>query len=132
MNHDPLDACFAQDKLDTLFPPERADQFFEALLGDAAEGAYDIRLTYQGRDRDHLCFFFELHQRSGRCLACNLTYGLPQVFARHPVIAVNQIVEKLTALMGDHGRCGEWQLTATKEIDKQLHSVPLIVEIEPN
>jgi hypothetical protein len=38
---------FSQDKLDSLLPLERSNQFFEALFGDSDEGAYDIRLVFK-------------------------------------------------------------------------------------
>ena len=39
-----FDSILTQEFLDELLPPERSDQFFDALYGDASEGAYDIRL----------------------------------------------------------------------------------------
>ena len=60
----------------------RTDEFFEALYGDAAEGPYDILLKFKGENKNTLHFEFQLKQRPGRCLACNLTYGLPVVFSR--------------------------------------------------
>ena len=64
-------ALFSQDKLDSLFPLERSNAFFEALFGDSDEGAYDIRLTFKECQNTKLLFALELHQRPGRCLACN-------------------------------------------------------------
>ena len=70
---DQFKSIFTQDKLDAIFPPERTDQFFDALFGDATEGAYDIRLAFDQALENQLQFNLELHQRPGRCLACNLT-----------------------------------------------------------
>ena len=79
-----LDKAF----LDSVFPPERTEAFFDALFGGAEEGAYDIVLVCRSEGEGKAELAFELHQRPGKCLACNLTYGLPQVFQRHPVLNV--------------------------------------------
>lgn len=73
---------FTPECLNDLFPIQRTNDFFDALFGDAEEGAYDIRLVVDPEESDdgELHFYFELHQRAGRCLVCSLTYGLPQVF----------------------------------------------------
>ena len=127
---DRFKAIFSQDKLDALFPPERTIQFFEALFGDNDEGAYDIRLTFKAATDNQLLFDFELRQRRGRCLACNLTYGLPQVFQRHPIIDAQGVVTRLCELMNGEGRCGQWQLGKAKEISRELHAVPLIIDLD--
>ena len=72
-----LDKAF----LESVFPPERTEAFFDALFGGAEEGAYDIVLVCRSEGEGKAELAFELHQRPGKCLACNLTYGLPQVFA---------------------------------------------------
>ena len=36
---------FTPECLNEVFPPERTDQFFDALFGDPDEGAYDIRMS---------------------------------------------------------------------------------------
>jgi hypothetical protein len=120
---------FSQETLDSLFPLERANQFFEALFGDSDEGAYDIRLAFKSNQADTLLFEFELHQRPGKCLACNLTYGLPKVFSRHPVIDINGIVNQLDRLLDGRGRCGQWQLGSVREVSKELHVIPLSIDI---
>ena len=77
-----------------LMPPERTNEFFEALFGDAGEGSYDIELQYNGSSGKRIQFDFLLRERPGHCLACNLTQGLPQVFSRHPLLNVEGIVGK--------------------------------------
>lgn len=124
-------AClFNQDKLDAIFPPERSNQFFDALFGDPDEGAFDIRLAFNKVQDHQLHFNFELHQRPGRCLACNLTYGLPKVFERHPIINVNGLVEQINGLMNGNGRCTGWKLGRSREISRRMHVVPLIIDVE--
>ncbi len=123
-------SIFTQDKLNNLFPEGRSNAFFEALLGDATEGAYDIRLTYDTCQEARLVFNFELHQRPGKCLACNLTYGLPKVFSRHPVIDIPGVVQQIDTLLNDRASCGDWELGNTREIKRGLHKVPLIIKLE--
>jgi len=120
---------FSREKLDQLFPAERADMFFDALLGDSEEGAYDIRLTFNAYRDGQLLFNLELHRRPNKCLACNLTYGLPTVFARHPVINIKGLVDDICAVMKGHGRCANWKLGATSERSGSLHVVPLIIDV---
>lgn len=121
---------FSQDTLDSLFPLERSDQFFEALFGDSDEGAYDIRLVFKTNQSDTLLFELELHQRPGKCLACHLTYGLPKVFARHPIIDINGIVAQLNQLLGGQTHCKQWQLGRVREVSRQLHVVPLMIDMD--
>ena len=122
---------FSQDTLNSLFPLERSDQFFEALFGDADEGAYDIRLAFKEIQTDTLLFEIELHQRPGKCLACNLTYGLPQVFSRHPIIDIDGLVAQLDQLLDGQARCKSWQLGRVREVSRQLHVLPLMIDLEP-
>ena len=127
---DPFAALFTPEKLQELFPAERADRFFDALLGDAKEGAYDIRLVYDVFRERQLRFALELRQRPRKCLACNLTYGLPTVFSRHPIIDIKGLVAAISGLLDGQGRCKGWKLGATVEKSRQLHVVPLIIDIE--
>ena len=121
---------FDQSTLKDIFPSDRADDFFEALLGAASEGAYDINLIFKEKNQDHLDFEFHLEQRPGKCLACNLTYGLPQVFSRHPVIDIKGIVAKIDGKLNGTERCADWKLGATREISKELHIIPLTIYLK--
>ena len=127
---DTFAALFTPDKLQELFPADRADRFFDALLGDPKEGAYDIRLSYDGLHEGQLRFALELHQRPRKCLACNLTYGLPTVFSRHPIIDIKGLVAAIAQLLDGQGRCKDWKLGATVEKSRQLHVVPLLIDLE--
>ncbi|NLY40127.1 MAG: pancreas/duodenum homeobox protein 1 [Desulfovibrionales bacterium] len=118
---------FSAQYLDELFPASKTDQFFAALYGDAEDGAYDIRLRFTTQTATELIFHFELHQRPGMCLACNLTYGLPQVFARHPLLAVNTLVEALGQRAGVQP--DSWRLLPTKEVRRELHIIPLAINV---
>ena len=121
---------FTKKSLETIFPKERSDQFFENLYGDSSEGAYDIRLEFSGYKDDSLNFEFHLIQRPGKCLACNLTYGLPQVFVRHPVINIKGMIEDFGNLLKGRATCGIWEIGRTKEVSNKLHIVPLVVSIQ--
>jgi hypothetical protein len=120
---------FTPKVLAGIFPPGRADEFFEALFGDASEGAYDITLVYRGYQPAERKLLFELHlsERPGKCLACNLTYGLPEVFSRHPLLNIKGIADELAALLGKKVR--EWRLGTTESRSKQLHVIPLTIDL---
>ena len=116
-----IDQLFPETVLKQLFPAERADDFFEALYGDASEGAYDIAFSFQGLKKDTFEFSFDLHRRPGKCLACNLTYGLPQVFSRHPIINIRGLVLDIEKRLADKATCSRWELGETREISSDLH-----------
>ena len=122
---------FSRTTLRELFPQERTDAFFDALFGDASEGAYDIELSFDRYDRAarNLRFLLNLRERPGRCLACNLTYGLPEVFARHPVIDLKGLVRDIEGRPGGEMVCGDWRLGRTVQQDNALHSIPLEIEV---
>lgn len=131
MTSDPYKDIFTPATLSELFPAERSNSFFEALYGDPEEGAYDIELAYQGyapKSRS-LHFIFNLKERPGKCLACHLTHGLPEVFSRHPVIGIATLVAKINGLLGDQAQCGDWQLGATQNLSRQLSGVPLLIKL---
>jgi len=124
-------AIFTREVLDDLLPPQRSDEFFEALYGDPDEGAYDIRLAFKDYDADRqvLAFELQLHERPGKCLACNLTYGLPQVFSRHPLINISGMVNKVEELLGGDTKCTEWQLGSTRTQSDRMHVIPLTIQL---
>jgi hypothetical protein len=121
---------FTRDTLDRLFPAERSDQFFEALLGDASEGAYDISLEFAGAPNlNSLDFELHLKQRPGQCLACNLTYGLPEVFSRHPMINIAGVAAGVALLVDHPADKVQWKLGATKSTSSALHIIPLKITL---
>lgn len=125
-----LKDLFTQEDLEKLFPKGRAAAFFESLFGDAEEGAFDIGLAYKAHRGNELHFEFQLRQRPGKCLACNLTYGLPQVFKRHPVIDVGGLADEIGNRLNGKFRCGQWKLGATRELSNDLHVIPLVLTLE--
>ncbi len=124
-----IDTLFTSETLQQLFPKERANDFFEALFGDASEGAYDIELVYGGSNEQRLIMELHLHERPGCCLACNLTQGLPQVFSRHPIINVSGIVADVDKLLGASTTCKEWSLGYTEQRSKELHVIPINITL---
>ncbi|WP_136798751.1 MULTISPECIES: pancreas/duodenum homeobox protein 1 [Desulfosediminicola] len=129
MATDTYTTIFTPETLSSLFPKDRADEFFDALFGDASEGAYDIALGFRGADKSNLVMELLLTERPGCCLACNLTQGLPQVFSRHPIINVNGLVKEIDELLGDGVNCGEWSLGYTEQRTRSLHVIPLTVQL---
>lgn len=122
-----FDSIFTQDFLDELLPPEKSDQFFDALYGDASEGAYDISLEPVSISDSRIVLAFNLQCRPGKCLVCSLTYGLPNVFTRHPMINIKGMVEKIK----EAGIPVEkWRLGNTEERSASLHVIPLFIDLE--
>jgi hypothetical protein len=128
----PLDfeKIFNKDVLRRLFSPDRTTLFFEALLGNDEEGAFDIELVYTGCKQGRLNFQFQLKQRPGKCIACSLTYGLPTVFRRHPIINIDGLLQDINDLLDNKARCIRWQLGSTQEINGEVHVIPLTVFLE--
>ncbi len=128
---DPFGNLFSEEILQELMPADRADRFFEALYGDVEEGSYDIALAYLGHDHDHnlLRFELQLRERPGKCLACHLTYGLPEVFARHPLINIKGLVEQICARLAGKQSCSRWSLGQTRTRSRNLHAIPLEIRL---
>ena len=131
MTNDIFAGFFTPQTLQQLFPGERTNEFFDALLGDASEGAYDIALAYRGMTANQLFFDLRLHQRPGHCLACNLTQGLPQVFSRHPIINIKGLVQEIEKATGGTIRCTDWSLGHTEQQDRENHLIPLRITYQP-
>ncbi len=129
MKTDTFPTLLSKENLSKIFPKERSNEFFEALFGDASEGAYDIELGYRCVNGATLTMELLLHERPNCCLACNLTQGLPQVFTRHPIINLKGVVSEINALLGDDVKCGEWSLGHTEQQQRNMHVIPLHIDI---
>lgn len=129
MKTETIDTLFTPEYLRQVFPESRANEFFEALLGDAEEGAYDISLSYQGCDEKTINLEIQLKERPGHCLACNLTQGLPTVFTRHPVINIQGVVDDVEKSLNGTAQCGEWNLGYTQQKSSGLHVIPLSIQL---
>ncbi|WP_210534557.1 hypothetical protein [Thermosulfurimonas marina] len=119
-----------EEDLKGLFPRERVEAFFEAFyFGE--EPAYDLELGLGSFDPEKKILRLELRlkARPGRCLACNLTWGLPEVFKRHPVLNLAGVVQALEEKLNGF-RVRSWGLGPTEEIDENLHRIPLIIYLE--
>ncbi|WP_031387262.1 hypothetical protein [Desulfonatronum thiodismutans] len=126
-----LQGIFTPERLERIFPVQRSADFFEALYGDADETAFDVKLAFDGGAADRLSFQFHLVQRPGKCLACNLTYGLPKVFIRHPVINMSGLVADIAAALDLPASRLQWSLDQTEPRRQDLHVIPLNVTILP-
>ena len=131
MMHKKLNDLFTKDVLEELLPSQLSNDFFEALYGDADEGAYNISLSFKNYDpeKNILSFELQLHERPEKCLACNLTYGLPDVFSCHPLINIKGMVEKIVALLGGDTKCTGWELGRTQTPASNLHIIPLTIRL---
>lgn len=117
------ETAISQAQLDAIFPPETSDRFFEALYGGAEDGAYDIVLTSRNMNDNLANFAFELRRRPDKCLKCSLTYGLPEVFMRHPLINLKKVTGELARTL--NWKQYEWELAPVQEVDDDLHIIPL-------
>jgi hypothetical protein len=127
---DTFKTLLTPEKLAEIFPKDRSNQFFDALFGDPDEGSYDIELAYRELRGTTLIMELRLHERPNRCLACNLTQGLPQVFSRHPIINVQGVVKEIEATLGAGYRLGSWSLGYTEQQKRSLHIIPLKITVE--
>jgi hypothetical protein len=126
MTQSKMKNLFTKEFCEELLPAGISDSFFEALYGDASEGAYDINLECISIKAESIELAFNLIQRPGKCLACNLTYGLPEVFERHPLINIKGIIRKIQ----DTGvQVKEWHLGSTIEKSNTLHVIPLYLDL---
>ena len=66
----------------------------------------------------------------GKCISCSLTYGLPEVFSRHPIINIKGLVQNIDALLDGKIRCVDWRLGSTREISNSVHAIPLEIILE--
>ncbi len=126
-----MQQLFTDEVCDKIFPKTKSDEFFEALFGDASEGAYDIQLRFEGFDQsaNKVHFVLNLLERPGCCLVCNLTYGLPEVFSRHPLLNIKGVAQEIDKILGDTATVSNWSLASTRSTSKSLHQIPLIIEL---
>jgi hypothetical protein len=124
-----FEKIFSSEVLNEIFPSEKSDEFFEALFGDSEEGAYDISLKFREKKDNELIFDFSLDQRPGKCLVCSLTYGLPKVFVKHPVINISEVVEKIAEKIGKSDSSPEWEIGSTISVSREQHLIPLHLKL---
>jgi hypothetical protein len=122
---------FTDEFLKELFPRGRDDQFFDALYGGAEEGAFDIALAFVSfePEKGRLILEYRLTERPGKCMACSLTYGLPQVMERHPVIDVQGTVAKIGQRLVDGWAVSGWTLGRTTPYAPKVNVIPLIIQL---
>ncbi len=118
--------------LKELLPPEKTDEFFDALYGGAEVGAFDISLHFAGFDEKQrlLQLEFRLTERPGKCMACNLTYGLPEVFSRHPIINAAGIVDAVVQALNPRFKVRDWSIGSTQTVSSTVNVIPLFISLE--
>ena len=121
---------FDEQQLKQIFPESISNDFFEALFGDPDEGAYDIHLIFDKQVQNELQFHFELTARPDKCLRCSLTYGLPNVFVRHPIINLDGVAQKIDNILDSAGTVDHWELGKTAEINSDLHFIPFTIYLK--
>lgn len=120
----------SKEALLEIFPAEKSGEFFDALLGDADDGAYNIELAFRSATESQIIMELNLIEKPGCCLACNLTHGLPNVFSRHPVINAKGTVEAIDKLIGDSWECTDWKLGGTEQLSHSRHCIPMLIDIK--
>jgi hypothetical protein len=90
-----------------------------------SEGAYDIRLNCESFRPETVELGFHLTQRPGKCLVCSLTYGLPNVFARHPLIDIQGMIQRIKEAGVP---VKDWRLGQTIEKKRSLHVIPFYID----
>ncbi|MFP4236198.1 MAG: pancreas/duodenum homeobox protein 1 [Desulfonatronovibrio sp.] len=131
MNKTKAGQIFTREKMESLFPIEKSNAFFEALYGGSEESHFDIQLEFQGTEENNLIFLFNLVQRPGGCLSCSMTYGLPNVLARHPVINISGLVHDIASALGIDPAETSWTLGNTRQESSEMHRIPLVISVNP-
>lgn len=132
MNPQSFSRSMTGETLAKLFPPEKSDSFFEAFYGDAGDSHFDLRLAFDRADENTLYFRFQLIERPGKCLACNLTFGLPHVLERHPVINLPGLVREILREAEIEASDPRWSLGQTIQTSSSLHEIPLVIQLDPD
>ena len=70
---------------------------------------------------------FTSNSTAGRCLVCSLTYGLPQVFERHPIINLKGLVSDIASRAGWELDDVWWRIGTTESLSSALHRIPLVL-----
>lgn len=115
-----------------LFPEGKADEFFDALYGGTETGAFDIALVEDGLNEKtgELNLAFLLTERPGKCMACHLTAGIPNVFERHPITDVKGIVTKIGEKLQSQWRVESWKLGRTLPRGPKENIIPFVVGLK--
>jgi hypothetical protein len=120
-----------EEKLTELFPKNRDNEFFNAFYGGSEDGAFDIMLSFDNYDsqKSELFFEFRLKERPGKCMACHLTYGLPNVFEKSPIINLKGIIKGIDEMLQPYYGVQEYSLGRTIPKAPKINIIPLVVKI---
>ena len=123
-----IESLFDSKLLQELLPEEQVKAFFEAFyFGE--EPAYDLSLGFRGLRGNLLILELELKARPNQCLACNLTWGLPEVMERHPMLNLEGVVRRLEEKLPEGVNIISWELGATEQKSPDLHVIPLLIRL---
>lgn len=129
MNESKARQVFTREKMESLFPIEKSNAFFDALYGGSEESHFDIQLEFQDVKDNELIFLFNLVQRPGGCLSCSMTYGLPHVLARHPVINISGLIHDIAAALDIDPAKTNWTMGNTRQESSEIHRIPLVISV---
>jgi len=123
-----LEHLFDEKTLEELLPREQVEAFFEAFyFGE--EPAYDLSLGFRGVRGNLLLLELQLKARPNQCLACNLTWGLPGVMERHPMLNLEGVVRRLESKLPEGMKVASWELGATEQKNPDLHVIPFLIRL---
>jgi len=122
---------FSEEWIKGLLPRKKIEAFFEAFyFGE--EPAYDLELGLGevSLEQKRIRLDLRLLARPGRCLACNLTWGLPPVLEKHPLLNLEEIVRRIEERLPEGLKVKNWELGAVREINSELHVIPLWIYLK--
>lgn len=115
----------------SLLPAERVEEFFEAFyFGEEPAYFLELGLREWNPEAGKIVLELRLKARPGKCLACNLTSGLPDVFKRHPILNLAGVAEEVVNRLGDGFRLESWELGWTERLNPDLHVVPMVIRVK--
>ncbi len=121
-----IEKLLGPETLNELLPRQNVESFFESFyFGE--EPAYDLSLGFGGISGDLLRLELLLKARPGQCLACNLTWGLPEVMAKHPMLDLAGMIKRLEEKLAVN--VASWELGPTEERGADLHVIPILVRL---
>ena len=73
------------------------------------------------------CIFTSNSTSARAAASCSLTYGLPQVFERHPIINLKGLVSDIASRAGWELDDVWWRIGTTESLSSALHRIPLVL-----
>ncbi|OAG27843.1 hypothetical protein [Thermodesulfatator autotrophicus] len=114
----------------SLLPEERVQEFFEAFyFGEEPAYYLDLGLREWRPEKGRVVLELRLTARPDKCLACNLTSGLPPVLKKHPILNLAGIVSEIAQKLEPGYKVDSWDLGWTEEVNHDLHVIPLVIKV---